>query len=355
MSQTIAFHSNQISITGTEVALYDYAHHNEALLNNRSVVFYDASNPKNHPEAMRKFDGRFELRGYQHRDELDGLLQACKVDLLYAIKAGKRDGLISRVVPTMVHAVFPCSPAHAHGSAYAYISEWLSQHCSNGKIPSVPHMVHLPEEHGNLRSELGIPEDATVVGCHGGQKSFDTPCAVEALEASLKQLPQLYAIFLNIDPFLSHPKAIFLPGTTNITRKVRFINTCDAMLHARLQGESFGLACGEFSIRNKPVITYRHGKHTHHIDVLGPRGLYYDDKESLVQILRELNLAKPTHRDWDCYTSRYNPATVMESFERHLIHPALQSGISHKNYWIGWRERLAYPGYKLRARFSRSG
>lgn len=352
MTKTIAFHSNQLSIRGTEVALYDYAHYNEALLNNRSFVVYDASSPFNQAEALPKFQERFEVVAYRDRSELDDLLKSRNADLLYAIKAGKRDGLVSRVMPTMVHAVFPCNPTQAHGSAYAYISEWLSKHCSNGKIPSVPHIVHLPDVQGDLRATLGIPDDALVLGCHGGQKSFDVPCAIEGLKAALNSRADLYAIFLNVAPFVQHPKAIFLPGSPDMAYKVRFINTCDAMLHARLQGESFGLACGEFSIRNKPVITYLHGKHGHHIDVLGDKGFYYHDKNSLLTIVRGMEKAQLADKDWDCYTARYNPATVMESFERHLIKPALANKGRTPDWHINWLDRLAYLRLKLQMRLN---
>ena len=161
---TIAFHSNQLSLQGTEVALYDYAHFSETLLGHRSVVVYDQSSPHNHPAALQKFANRFTVLGYTQRSELDGLLTRHDVDMLYAIKSGKRDGLISQVVPTMVHAVFPTSLSQVHGSAYAYISEWLSWHCSHQRVPCVPHIVHLPAVSGDLRDTLGIPADALVVG-----------------------------------------------------------------------------------------------------------------------------------------------------------------------------------------------
>ena len=40
----------------------------------------------------------------------------------------------------------------------------------------------------------------------------------------------------------------------DLNYKVKFINTCDAMIHARAMGETFGLAVAEFSKKNKPVI-----------------------------------------------------------------------------------------------------
>ena len=39
----IAFHSNQLCIRGTEVALFDYAHYNETILGNKSYIISDAN------------------------------------------------------------------------------------------------------------------------------------------------------------------------------------------------------------------------------------------------------------------------------------------------------------------------
>lgn len=43
-----------------------------------------------------------------------------------------------------------------------------------------------------------------------------------------------------------------------------FIRTCDAMLHARMSGETFGLAIAEFSAHNRPVLTSS-VHHDHHM------------------------------------------------------------------------------------------
>jgi glycosyltransferase involved in cell wall biosynthesis len=347
---TIAFHSNQISLQGTEVALYDYAHFNETLLGNQSLIVYDQNNPNNSPAALPKFQNRFTVVGYQSRSELDVLLKHHGVDALYAIKSGKRDGLVSAVVPTMVHAVFPTDPRQAHGSAYAYISEWLSWHCSRNQVACVPHIVHLPQVDGDLRAELGIPEDAFVVGGYGGAGSFNIPAAISGLKQALNQRADLDAVFLNITPFMQHERVHFLPGSPDMERKVRLIHTCDAMLHGRKLGESFGLACGEFSICNKPVITYRYGKHTHHMDVLGKRGFYYTDAASLADIIGRMSRKQLQAQNWDCYSARYNPATVMERFEQHLIHPALAQGMKPVRVAVGWQDRLHYLKFKLSMR-----
>ena len=53
----IAFHSNQLCLRGTEIALYDYAKYSEELLNNESIII--ARHPDiwrySHPLAIEKF------------------------------------------------------------------------------------------------------------------------------------------------------------------------------------------------------------------------------------------------------------------------------------------------------------
>lgn len=350
----IAFHSNQLSLRGTEVALYDYALGAEEQLGHRALVIYDAQNPANDPQALAKFRQRFELVPYDSREALDGLLQRHGADLLYAIKSGKNDGFFSRRVPTLVHAVFPTHPRQMHGAAYAFISDWLSQGCSNGRIPAVPHIVSLPAIDGDLRAELGIPADAKVLGCHGGARSFDVPAAIEAVRRVLNGSDNTWFVFLNIARFVEHPRAVFLPGNSDLAYKTRFINSCDAMLHARLQGESFGLACGEFSVRNKPVFTYARSKHRHHLDVLGDAGWPYADADDLVRQIDAMDPAAIRAGAWDRYTPLYNPARVMGLFDEHLIQPALRNPSRERpQLVVPWRDSLAYWRLKLDMRLRR--
>jgi len=95
--------------------------------------------------------------------------------------------------------------------------------------------------------------------------------------------------------------------------KTKFINTCDAMLHARQQGESFGLAIGEFAVRNKPVITFNGGDDQNHIKLLKDKGFFYNNKTDLKSIL---NSFKPDPDiNYDCYSQNFNPEVVMRKFE----------------------------------------
>lgn len=347
--KTIGFHSNQLSITGTEVALYDYAKCNETILGNRSFILYNASNPLNQPEALEKFSQRFEVVPYRSKNEMEEVLRTKRATLMYALKGGKRDGLVSETVPTMVHAVFPTNPLQRHGASYAYVSEWLSEVCSRGKIPAVPHIVEMPQTRGDLRRDLNIPESSKVFGCYGGKKSFDVVPAIRAVHKVLENLNDTFFLFMNIEKFVDHPRAIFLPGSVDLFFKSRFINTCDAMLHARRQGESFGLACGEFSLMNKPVITYKLGKHRHHVRVLGNKGIYFSGWRDLYEIIRLFDLPAIRAFNWDQYSALYNKDAVMERFDRFLIQPALRNGcVAHPDIDINAGDLLAYFSLKSR-------
>ena len=59
----IAFHNNQLSLRGTEVAMYDYAKYNEEILGNESIVISKHPSIWNysHPLAEKKFKERFRF------------------------------------------------------------------------------------------------------------------------------------------------------------------------------------------------------------------------------------------------------------------------------------------------------
>ena len=65
----ILFHSNQLSLRGTEVALYDYAHYNEEILHNSSLIAIKRSG-QHHPLAVKKFHTRFNVIYYDSLNEL---------------------------------------------------------------------------------------------------------------------------------------------------------------------------------------------------------------------------------------------------------------------------------------------
>lgn len=311
----IAFHSNQLGLRGTEIALYDYAHYNEEILGNRSIILTNLKAPFHDHRAINKFSARFPVYAYSDWDEAERILESNQIDVLYCIKAGLNDGLLSKRCKTVVHAVFKyCEP---HGHVYAYVSEWLASHMSSQTrvFPFVPHIVEPPQSHEHLRGQLKIPKNAIVFGRYGGAETFDVSFAREVVQRVADSVPDRYFVFMNTEQFCTpRHNVIFLEGAADLRDKERFINTCDAMLHARESGETFGLAIAEFSVRQRPVLTWTGSHERSHIELLGTTGLYYSDTSDLERLLR--TFTPDTTRNWDVYSVRFSPRAVMEQFQR---------------------------------------
>lgn len=306
----IAFYSPHLCLRGTTVAMFGYAFHNQALLGNESIIFYERSHQHNHPSAISRFNKHFQCIAIDNIMSLDAALERLKADAVYIPKVGRRDERVANACKSLIHCIGVVN--EPHGTKYAYGSEWLSQVCSNSTLPFVPYMIDLPPVDTNLRTTLGIPANATVLGRTGGLDSWNIAWAGEAVKHSLSRRPDLFYLFQNTPNFLKHPRIIHIPASASVFWKTMFINTCDGMLHVRSEGESFGLACGEFSVRNKPIITYSNSPERSHISILGDRGIYYSDQGNLQEKLR--TFVRQPAKDWNCYRA-FNPADVMRKFQ----------------------------------------
>src|SRR5258708_40221556 len=104
----IAFHTNQLSLRGTEVAMYDYADYNEKLLGNESIVITKHPDVWKYsdPQAIQKFKERFNVFFYKTNEDLQSIIKDNKTDVFYAQKAGLVDDVVSHSCKTVVHAVF---------------------------------------------------------------------------------------------------------------------------------------------------------------------------------------------------------------------------------------------------------
>jgi hypothetical protein len=302
----IAFHSNQLGLRGTEVALYDYALGNVEILHNESIII---SHAHSNLESLDKFKEKFRVYLYTDFSEVEGIVEKEKVDCVYYIKSGENDGKLVTNAKNLVHAVFKSK--EPHGDIYAYVSKWLSNEMSNGELPYIPHMVNLPIHNLDYRETFNL-KDKFVVGWYGGN-NFDIPFAKQAVIDVAKNRSDIEFLFMNHDPFCDLPNIKFLQGTHNMDEKVAFINTCNVMIHGRHRGETFGLTVAESSTMNKPVITFADSLERNHIDILGDRGIYYTDYSSLVDILINISITDIQNRDWNCY-KEFTPEKVMEQF-----------------------------------------
>ena len=134
---------------------------------------------------------------YRDREDLERGL--AHVDFYYTQVYGNRPVDPLPRVPGCrigVHAVFEAY--EPHGDVYAAISSWVATRRGSG-VPVVPYLVHLPEEHGELREPLGIPADATVLGRHGAFNSFNIEFAKAAVIEALQRREDLWFVFLNTE------------------------------------------------------------------------------------------------------------------------------------------------------------
>src|SRR5262249_11287070 len=152
-------------------------------------------------------------------------------------------------------------------------------------------------------------------GRHGGRDQFNLPFARETVERVARDAGDVWFLFLNTEPFCPpHPRIVHLPCTVDLERKARFVASCDAMLHARVQGETFGLAVGEFSVRNKPVVTWTYGRDRAHLRILREQCLTYSAADELESLLLRFRDVVGPDRRWDAY-AQFDPARVMRRFQ----------------------------------------
>ena len=339
----VAFHVYGFGLRGTEVATYDYAHFNRTILGHESVIVAPASSRAPNTDVFSKFASELEIVYYTDRDDLARRLNEIKADVFYCQKGGHNDGIAVDSVKTCVHAVFRSVDFHGH--EYAYISEWLAREMTGGEKPYVPYVVRLPDVAADMRRALGIPKKAIVFGRYGGESTFNIRFVHDAVRTVARRRPDIYFLFMNTKPILRsrwlrsplrRDNIIYLLSTADPVAKTCFINTCDAMLHARADGETFGLAVAEFSIRNKPVLTYSGSEDRAHIAMLGSKGLLYSNAAELTAVLE--NFRPDPGADWDVYSKRYSPERVMAEFQTVFLDsnasygmpaPAFSRGLKH--------------------------
>jgi len=319
----IAFFEYFLNIRGTSAAIYDYAHYNEQLLHNESIVITQDPRLATHEDACAKvydkFHKRFPVFYIQGNDtmfhDIQTIVDREKPDVLYILWKSDIHHLFKRV-KTFVHCVF--DPRNPYGDSFCVISEWLNL-AFQTNYPVIPHIVTRHEENTHLREELGIPMDATVFGRYGGLREFDHPAGQEAVVRLSTTQPHIYFLFMNTAAFLTDPSpnVLFLDKSTDPRYKARFINTCDAMLYARTRGETFGLSIAEFSIRNKPIFAPRDAPEQNHRLVLQENAYWYTDTDNLCQQILAFRPQDARKRDWNMYRA-FSPERVMASFQHQL-------------------------------------
>ena len=313
----ILFHTNTLNYRGTTVAITDYARYNQEILGNESVIAYcktlgQEKDMGNEPAVIESLEKQFKVVGYRSGD-LEKKIEENKIDLAYFIDSGQKKPLPTNC-HTAVHAVFQFN--EPHGNKYAYVSKWLSERMTNGAVPYVPHIVKLPSPTGNYRSSLGIDTNKVVIGRIGGYYTFDIPEVKKYVEDIVTTSDRYVFLFVGTEPFTNHPSVKFINEIHNPLKKANFISTCDAMLHARQRGESFGLSIAEFLSLNKPVLAWAGGHDLNHTEMLKDSGTLYNNIIELNNILKNI---KDKTENWSERTKEFLPDTVMKKFNEVFI------------------------------------
>ena len=317
----VGFYLRELNFRGIANSIFIYAKSNQTILKNKSIIFYNSSALDNKTEAIKEFKKKFKTIKVSSLSELEKINKNLKLDYIYFQRDGAKDEIVNNS-KNIIHAVFPQNPFQYHGSNYAFVSKWLSKTCTNNKFSFAPLPVQLLENNQNLRKKLNIPKNAKVFGYHGGETSFDLIFVRDAIEKLVKQNNNIYFLFMNIKKFFNHKKVIFIKGTFNQTQKVKFINTCDAMLHARSLGESFGLSCAEFAIKNKPILTYGYCRQRAHFEICKNNIIpYYSYKDLNTKIL---NFDKNQKYNSDNLKNELSEKNTIKIFEKTLLNKKQQ-------------------------------
>jgi len=326
MSKKILFHAEQLNYRGTTNSILDYAKYNREILGNESAILYSVKSPEGTDVGTEQAVVDYIQRHYPvytYEDYKQANDIASGFDLCYSQRAGlskdRHTGEPYLNVTTTkfgVHSVFQWHDPH--GDVYAYISEWLSKKIAesyNAPVhPYVPYVVHLPPPNRDMRKDLGISKTTTVIGRLGGFRTFDIEFAKETVRKVLEDRTDYFFLFMNTEKFIDHPRTLFLPPVFSQQQKSNFIYACDAMLHARTLGESFGLAMCEFLFMNKPVLAWDGGFDRNHVELLKQHNLIYLNENDLYEKLINIR-SFIRKKKYNKIVAPYGPYEVIKRFE----------------------------------------
>lgn len=313
----VAFHSRLLTERGSEGAMLDYARLNRSVLGNEPVLCLP-----NRPEftinpLLNKWMEEFPVILYRDKNDLGRRLEKVGAELVYMTKPGPFDGFLIPGVKNCIHAQFLCD--EFHGDAYSYLSSWMSRVMTGRENSFVPFYVPRFISEEDLRRKLRIPKKAKVFGRHGGLDTFNIPFARKAVIEHARNCTGDHFVFLNTEPIRGTERLSnvhYLQATVDPVEKAKFIATCDAMLHARWHGETFGLAVGEFAVLGKPVITFSESRERAHLEMLGNQALLYRNVGELAGILREFCPHKIHGTEYEIFAE---PKIVMGLFQKKFL------------------------------------
>lgn len=341
MAERIILHVNSLSETGTSTSIFEYALGLKKKQYTLTIAF-DREAKDNNLKVEKIFQSYFEIYPYKRFSDLNQYVKR-NFDMGYFLKAGAIDGKVFSKIPNAIHAVF--KHFEPHGQKYAYVSEWLRDQAEierkkqntidklkilykggrlyfDEELEFVPHCVELPTQNAKLRKEWGIPEDAILGIRIGGREKFDIGWVQETVLDVVQKQPNLFFVFINTNKFADHPRIKFVPAIIDLQNKVNALTSADFFIHARMMGESFGMAILEAMRCRIPVLAWQGGRDLNHTRLLTPSSLYTSAADLALKIskIKEYTSVEENYRK----SLEFGRNEVVEKFERIFIKSMLQ-------------------------------
>lgn len=382
---TICFNLWTIDGRGMPTSAMNFAHFAETDLGHKSVVLAGPNGGAGDTDPRRRSDfsqsnydricSRFPVRFYDRMEQFLEVAKEMECNIIYTQDnaGGENTGL--RVfqgsgIKTIFHCMGWCH--HRNGDLFAVTSSWMQAMYNQG--PIIPLIVTecpraQPGAPQKLRADRDIPIDAPLLCYLGSSGSFNLDSTRNALfkdEATtndwLSKVPTLHLMFMPPQGGIPvHPRIHSVPANSSVDALAAYYATCDAMLHARSNGESFGMAVAEFSRCNKPVITMDNGirgkavdgYETAHVEMLGDKiwGYKPGDQSSMQRQFHRLVDEKSRwyiqEVNHNAYAKYAGPHVIKGPFHNHFIEPLGLCGDFHINHHNNESSRLSHHNNML--------
>jgi len=191
---------------------------------------------------------------------------------------------------------------HSPNIAWSFhVSQWLRREwaLSGGNVAKssvVPVPVLAPATEINLRSELGIEENAIVCGFH--QRNDDAIYSPIPLVAFARIAETNYHFILmgGGESYQEQAERLglsnvhFLGYSSDSVRISAFLNSLDIFAHGRRDGETFGTVLAEAMAHEKPCLSHASlvGNNNAQLETMGPGGLFAQDLDEYCEMLETL-------------------------------------------------------------------
>ena len=325
----LAFFNHTLCYRGTTKAIFNYMLALPKAFENISLHYiFIKDDPGNRfGFARHLLDNGIEICGVSTYSELSEMSNS--FDFLYHVTSADSQGLDwfkqIKSRSTLIHQVGYQPPEYNLSNHFAYTSYWQSYNFTNGSASVLPYIIPPPmgslDALHDLRSTLGIPKNDLVLGRHGGGDTWNLRFASSAVDRSVRSRSDLWFVFVGTPRFCNHERVIFLDSITSLQELERFFTACDAMIHARWEGETFGMACAEFLSRKKPIITWSESREQNHIFLSGRSAITFNSESDLLHVLLSLNKDYLHHKASLInlqLLDMYRPEVIVEQFRKYI-------------------------------------